>query len=371
MAIPFPTQAELTERVFSKLKAETGIDVSLNDSYAGALAKITAAELFSLWQWAKERADAASLTTAAGADLDTHGILLGLLRKQSQLATTQGLTRAVRFTNNGVSTVTIPSGTRVYKELDPQVSFFTTEGVTIAAGQSNTAHVVAADTGEIYNVGIGDLNRHSYPNVSVSITNILPITNGSYQESDASYRERLLQGFRQRTVLNRENVIALVRQYQGVKDAFLLDMNRGTGTFDVVVIPWNFSDSSTVVAECNRLLIEHTPAGLSSRAIGPIYRQLDITINLRFAPTIGSRAEELRQSVRAQIKAIVDNLPVEDGSGNGTLYLGRIKAVAASIDPLVLEAMVAIGLDGSPLNQDGQLTLAIGERLIIRGLSIE
>ena len=81
-------------------------------------------------------------------------------------------------------------------------------------------------------------------------------------------------------------------------------------------------------------------------------------------------AETIRQSIRAQIISRIDNLPVEDGSGVGTFYTSQIRALAIMTDPSVLDAVVSIGLDGSPIAPNGTITLGIGQRLVLRSLTV-
>lgn len=369
--VPRPTESEILQRIYNRILNETPITAKLESSVIGVILKIIAAEMNLVWEYVEELYRQSNLTTATGQSLDNFGLLFGVPRRAANNSSTLGYSRAVRFSNLGAGSVSIPIGTRVFKETDPQIAYFTVEGITLAAGQSAELHVKAAYEGDIYNVGIGELNRHSVPNVNVAVTNILPIQNGNYEESDASYRERLLQELTRRDVLNPANCDAMLRRVPGVKDVFILDQKRGNGTFDAVIIPYNHSSTSAVVAECQTLLDEYVGIGISSRARPPQYRQLDITVNLRFAPQNSERRELIRESIRAQIIARVDNLPVENGSGNGTFYTNQLRATSILASNSVLDAVVLIGLDGSPISPDGEIRLGVGERLILRSLSVE
>lgn len=371
MPVPRPSEQEILQRIYNRIKNETPITANLDSSVIGVILKIIAAEQTLVWRYIEDLYKQSNLSTATGPALDNFGLIFGLPRKASQQASTLGLTRAVRFTNNGSVSAAVPAGARVFKESDPQVAFFTTEGATLSAGSSTELHVTAAADGDIYNVGIGQLNRHSIANVTISVTNILPISNGSFQESDESYRERLLQEITRRDSLNVFNTDALLRRVPGVKDVFIIDFKRGAGTFDAIIIPYNESSTSEIVSECQRLLDEHVPAGISAIAKAPQYRQLDIRINLRFANDAGQSKELIRESIRAQVIARIDNLPVENGTSNGTFFVSQIKAAAVLADSKVLDAIVTLGLDGSPLSSEGEIRLGIGERLILRSLSVE
>lgn len=369
--IPKPTFAELSQSIYNKISAETPLVAGLEATIVGTLVKTMAAMQMELWDQFDLLQEKASLSTATGTDLDTWGILFNTPRRTATSAGTLGLTRAVRFTNTGGVTVNIPAGTRVFKESDPQVAFLTVEGASLNAGASEDLHVTAANVGPVYNVAIGEINNHNIPAASVVVSNILPITNGSLQESDDAYRERILSAIRRRKALTPANTIALLRQNPLVRDVFLLDQNRGQGTFDVIIVPHNYSDISAAVEESQRLLDDNVLAGISAFAIPPEYRQLDVNVRLRFATDVAGREEAIRESIRSQIKARVDNLPIEDGTGIGTFFTSIIEAVARTADRAVLDAVAVLGLDGSPISSEGELRLNKGERLLLRSLSVE
>lgn len=371
MPLARPSRKEIEDRIYARIINETPLTANKDSSIIGQIIKINAAEYDALWSALEDLERRSKPTTAIGGELDSWGNLLGVPRRVAKQAGTTGFSRAVRLSNNSGGSVVVPSGTRIFKESDPRIAFFTTEAVSVAGGGSTDVHVTAAEIGEIFNVSIGELNRHSMPDAALTVTNILPIQNGSFLESDGSYRDRIIQELRRRNVLNPETLVALLRSVPGVRDVFLLDLNRGDGTFDVVIVPYNETAASQVVSECQALITENAPVGINGQAISPRYRQLDIEVTLRFAPDVGDRRETIRESIRAQIAARIDNLPLEDGSGVGTFYTHHIRPIALGLDPTaVLDATVKLGLDGSPLLSEGEVVLSVGERLVLRSLSV-
>jgi uncharacterized phage protein gp47/JayE len=371
MPIARPSYQELVNRIYNRVRAETGLTAGLESSIIGTIVKIMGAELDGIWSYVEELERQSNLSTATGSDLDNWGLLFGVPRRTAKQSSSVGYSRSLRITNNGSTPAVVPTGSRVYKDLDPQIAFFTTEGVTIAAGSAEDVHVTAADYGSIFNVAIGEINRHAVPNVSLTVTNILPLQSGAEQESDGSYRQRLQQELTRRDVLNRANVSSLMRSVPGVRDVYLLDMYRGAGTFDIIIIPYNFSVANTIIQECQSLLNSAVPAGVSAVARAPMYRQLDVQINITFSRTAGGSKDTIRQSIRDQISARIDNLPVEDGSGIGAFSTSQIEALATLADPSVVNVNVRLGLDGSPISNKGTITLGVGERLVLRALSVE
>jgi uncharacterized phage protein gp47/JayE len=370
MVVPRPTPAEIADRIYNSILRLTPITAGLDSSIIGVIVKTTAAELDLLWAQVEEIGKQTQLTTATGPGLDRWGEMIGTPRKQAIRATSLGSSRSVRFTNNGAGAVTIPQGTRVWKSSNPQLAFFTSEGLSLTAGQQSEVHVSAADFGEIFNVGIGELTRHNVPNVSVNVTNILPISNGSLTESDAAYRSRLLQEYRRRVVFNRDTAAGMLLSVPGVQDVLIREKTRGPGTYDAIIVPYLYSETNNVVSSCQVMLDEYSPVGVSAIAKPPVIRNLDIVVKLKFKVDTETTKESARQIIRDQIQSLISTLPIEDGSQNGTLFLSQIKGIALSADRSIIDAVVEIGLDGSAFRSEGELRLDLGERLVVRGLTV-
>ena len=370
MAIPRPSEDEIVSRLYNQLVSQTNLSADINTGIIGLLVKLVGKEIDLFWQYLVDRDTQSNVTTATGQSLDNIGLIIGVPRKAQSKATTLGLTRAVRFTNLGNITVQIPQGTRVWKSSNLSVAFFTSEGATIPAGSSSDLHVVAADTGSFYNVGIGELDTHNAPGLSVKVTNILPIQNGSLVESDDSYRERVVQEFRRRQSFNVENATALLRSVDGVRDVLFLNLNRGIGTFDAIVIPYSQSQADAVVANCQTLLSDAMGLGIDGVAKLPVARLLDIQVSLTFLPTAVNQ-ENTRQSIKSQIAARMDALPIEDGSGAGSVHLAQLKGIALSADSSVVDVSISTSLDDQLLAPDGEASVGVGERVTLRVLTVQ
>jgi len=370
MAFPKPSLKEIQDRVWTKIRQNTTITANIDSSVIGLITKIMAAELDLVWQEMERVAQNSQISTAVGTALDNLGLELGVPRTQARKATTVGSPKAVRFTNTGATTVLVPVNTRVWNDSNPQLAFITSEGITLGPGQAGEVHASAVENGEIYNVGVGQINRHNVPNVSVTVQNILPIQNGSLQETDGSYRERLMQEYRRRRVLNLDGLSALLRSVPGVKDVYILNLKRGGGTVDCIIIPYSYTDTANVVAECSRLLADNVDAGIDIIARPPRYRQLSVGISIMFSPSAGDRRELIRETIRQQIRSRIDNLPVETGTGNGALFVSQLRAAAQLADDSVLDATMSLLLDGSDIASEGELRVGVGERLILTALEV-
>lgn len=369
MVVSTPSLNEIISRLQNAVIANTGLRGNLTDSVYGGIIIACAREFHNIFQELSIAIENSDLSTATGASLDNIGLRIGLPRKVARQATTLGRTKAVRFTNNGGGLATIPSRTRVWNDNEPQLAFLTNEGLSLNPGEFGEVHVTAIDSGEVYNVPLNYLNTHN-AGPSIGVRNILPIDNGSSLESDGQYRERLLQEFRRRRVLNKDNCNALIRSVPSVQDAFIIEQHRGPGTFDVIIVPWIESETSTAISEVTALLSENVNIATNFEVRGPRYIPLDISIQLNFSPRDPDRREAVRQSIEAQIRSRISNLPMEDGSGIGTIYYNQIRGIVENTSDLVLNSTVEIAVNGSYRSATGSERLSIGDRLIIRTLSI-
>lgn len=370
MAVARPSYQEIVNRIYSSLRSQTSIQADLDTSAIGVLVKTFAAEQDRYWTALEEVERQQNLLTATGAGLDRWGVNIGVPRKAAENANSYGQVRPLRFTNTGNASITIPANTRCWPANTPQFAYFTTEGITLSAGQQGEVHIIAAEPGDIFNVSIHQINRCNFPG-SLVVDNILPLSNGNFLESDDSYRERLIQEYRGRVVFNRDTAVALVRSVPGVKDVFIIEKARGPGSFDAIVVPYSTANTAQIVQEAQNLLTIRTPVGISGIAKPPIYRYLDVRIQLKFSPTQTSQREAIRETVRAEVAALIDGLPVEDGSGTGALFLGQIRGLALNGGSGVIGGTVQVGLDGTALGNEGEIKLSIGERLVLRGLVVQ
>lgn len=370
MPLPNPTIDELTNRIYLRICNETGLNVPISASNMGRIAKIIAIEIKNIWDSVNQEFAQSDLTTATGASLDSIGSLFNVIRQQNQPATSLGGSRSVRFSNVGSSSILLNAGIRVWKDSSPQIAYLTTEGSTVAPGSYVNVHVVAANPGDVYNVTIGELTRHNYPSTSILVTNILPITNGANEESDASYRERILQGIRSIKSPTINSLVALARQVPGVQDVIAFNKKRGPGSFDLVVIPYTQNTVAQVVSEVNSLISDYVLAGQDAYVTGPNYRFLDLNINLRFSPTVGTRQEQIRDTLRQQIQSYIDSLSLELGGNVGSLWVPKIKSFATS-DVDVLDASIGVGLDGVPYSPNGEVRIGIGDKIALRTLNVQ
>ena len=370
MPISRPTYQEILSNITNNILATLGMDATVESSITGVISRIVAAGFDQLWETLEQADKQSKLTTATGAFLDDIGGLFGVNRLTSRPATTIGLTRSVLFTNNGDTALQVPTGTRVWTADDASRAFFTTESAVVPPGGTAFVHVESANSGAYYNVGIGLLTQCNLAGTTMTVTNVLPITSGTDLESDDSYRSRIQQEITRRNTLNPDNLRALVRSVPGVRDAWVLNFERGSGTVDVITFPYVYGDAPSVVDSVQAILDENVPVGVSAQAMSPIWRYVDLSVRLSIQPSYISTRESIRAAVRATVSALVDNLPVEDGSGAGSLATNTILSRTMNASIGIADAQISIALDGNETPLGSTLTIGVGERIVIRGLSV-
>lgn len=365
-----PSIPQLEQTILANIKSQTGVSISLDDTILGLIIKSTAQLLDGVYAEYENLERQKSLFTATGESLENWGLLFGVRRNQTTRASSTGFTRPCRFTNLTTSSQVIPSGTRVWNSENPQLAFFTTEAITLSAGNSGEVHIDAEEAGSLYNIPVGYLNNHSLTTANITVTNITPIINGAEQESDDSLRGRIIREFQRKATFNADICSSYLRQIGNVKEAIVMEFKRGVGTYDVILDLYSFENAESTVQLARDLLAEASPLGISYNIDTPKLRYLDINISLTFKPN-SLNQDAIRSEIRAQINALISSLPVETGSGNGSLFLDQINGIAQASDLDIISINPQYGLDQEPIDNTGQVTINVGERIILRTINIQ
>lgn len=362
-----PQREELLQRAWERVSQATGLT---NNSESGVAYNILAAftaEISNLWDQLETAETQSNLSTATGAALDNIGAFFGVTRRKSTKASTVGTTATVKFTNNGLTSVTIPSNTRVWPTNSVDRAYFTVENLIIGAGEQGYVNVRAAYNGSYYNVGANTLVNHNLNLPNVTVTNELPIMTGRDEETDENYRARISREILRKEGANLTAVRDALLEIPGVRDVLPLNLARGTGTLDVIIYGYERDVPSTVISECQRVLDEEVAAGISAIARAPVTRPVDVTVQLSIKPS--AIFAQVRAAVSEAIRGYLDNLPVEDGTGEGTLVFNELAARIQESHPDIIDSTVSLTINNIPALRSNQ-TLGIGERFISRVIAI-
>lgn len=366
-----PSYKDIENSFWLKVVEATDITGSIDDTVLGTLVKIFASETHKLALQLEELSLQMDVHTASGQGLDLWARNLGIRRKPAIRSTTIGSARSVRFTNLGGSQVIIPAQTRVWSKSNPQLAYYTTEALTLAAGEYETAHVLADEVGDSYNIPAGYIDSTNYaPNV-ITVTNLLPLGSGSYLESDDSLRERIIQALRHRAVFNKDVVVALLRQIPGIQDTIVLPMRRGYGTFDCIIVPHSVGDSENLRSIAQEMLDTYSFIGLSAKAISPVIRYVKFDVSLQFKPNTENQREGIRNQIKQILTSFIEQLPIEDGTGTATINFAEATSRIYAVSPSVLSTRLDCYLDGVRVGNQDSVQLNIGDKVFPSTITVQ
>jgi len=206
-----------------------------------------------------------SLRLVIGSDLDRLAKNFGIIRKQSTPATGTAL---LTFTsipaniainqgdlviaNNGISfAVTAgiaitPANSNFYKSVASKFSSqLSTAGITDQYAVQVT--VIATSAGSSGNIGIYSLTRSTNTSVS-NVTNVVAFSGGTDQESDASFRNRVLSSFTGSSVGTALGYLNVALGVSGVSDAYVVGPGDVLMTRDGTIVE-TINGTPTIVSE--------------------------------------------------------------------------------------------------------------------------
>lgn len=362
-----PQFTELLARSWTKVSAATGLTADHSSAIGYNIIGAFCQELLNLWDQLEYAESQSNISTAVGSNLDSIGEFFGVVRRTSTSATTVGTPNAVKFTNSGLVAASVPGGTRIWATDAPDRAYFTTLNLLISPGSQGYTDVTAAGEGVYYNTAANTLVNHSLADTNITVTNELPIVTGRDIETDENYRVRISREILRKEGANLTAVREALLEVPGVRDVLITNMARGTGTLDALIYGYDREVPSAVIDVCQRVLEETVAAGISAVARAPITKSVDVTVKL----TLKSSAifSQVRSMVSAAIRGYIDNLPIEDGTGNGTLVFAELAARVQEASEDIVDSSVSMSVDNIPALKSNQ-TSSTGERFISRVINI-
>ncbi len=366
MPILIPNINNIKSKLRRQIEDRTGITNWTDGSIARMLLELPIDYLDDLWESVKSSEESGRLDTAVGDDLDLLGVMFNITRLPAYAATTVGTGPSLKFTNNGSSDASIPAGTRVWPSESSERSFLTTSALLVPAGGEAYAEIRADGVGSYYNVGPSTIDSHNLPLSNIQVTNVLPISNGEFRESDDHYRARIskaisvLEGGTEAAI--REACLGI----PGVRDVIINRYARGARTMEIMILSIGPTTSSMLGAA--QVAVDEVLAfGIDAEVVAPTEREVDVVATVR----LNSRAAvvDVRNAVTSAIAGYIDNLPIETGYGEGTLYFNELLSRVMDASPYIEDANLLIRIDGQPVLQTNQQPLA-GERFITHNISM-
>lgn len=361
-----PSYQELYE-TFRREMERVGFNHWAEGSRIGAIGKVIAAYLSDLWLAIRSLQDQTNPSTATGAYLDRIGETFGVRRLPAQVATSLGKGSALKWTNNGSTTIGVPAGTRVWNPTQPEYAFFTLNSLSLGPGEEGYVDVQAAQVGENYNVGVGVLTNHNAGMSQLSVTNIRPLGGGTLSESDDSYRYRISLALKSRDGNTEVAIRSRVLGVPGVRDVVVRNLSRGNGSLDVVVIPVDRYASPALLDAVRSEVAQVVSAGISWQVSAPPTKRIDLQIQLRLLP--GVTINEVRAQVESAARGYLDNLRIHDGRGGSELIYNELVSRVMDASNNIVDSYINVSVDGVPALQ-ANVTPDPGFRLVSGAVSV-
>lgn len=339
------------------LSENTDITYFAQGSIAKALIEANNLEISRLQDFISTVFDNGFLSTASGIYLDLFGEMLGLARIKDRRASATIQDGSCRFyvdagtlssklqtlVSNGKGT--IPKGTIVATS-NNSIQFVVTEDVTFPLNtRSVFVPITATTSGASFNVGANQLVSHNLGSSEVKVTNDVSITTGSDVEPDNEYRYRLSKAMTTRFSSNNSAIQIVASSQPGVAKAELLPFSRGTGTFDVLLVPQGNRLSNTVKEDTRRAIEQVTAFGISPRVIEPEYVKFNIVVQLRYQNDVSDGQKiGIKSTVESAILRYMGSIPI-----GGELVINQLRSAIISSSTSVKDIkIVELSIDGHP-----------------------
>lgn len=331
----YKTKEELVTDVIKTLEDKMGqtIDVSSGEPLRTIIEAITQEMDIQYWQM-EQIYNGSYIDSAANTELTELVKILGVIRKDPIKA--KGKVKFYREIP-ALMDYYIAEGTTIETYPDQNgitVRFKTTKSVTLKTGDTEVIVDVEAEEGGIQgNVVSGKVASIIDPPMGIeSVTNIEPMLGGEDQETDDDLRERAKLSLEAKGMGTVDALKGNIEAIDGVNSASVVDMARGVGTADILIlgddIPMPQIVKDVIASEIKRV----KAAGIDVIYIEPTVNKINITLSLVFDETIAVVIAEVKDKVKIAIKNYVDNLKIGQ-----TLYLNQLRKVILNVDPAVLD----------------------------------
>ena len=226
---------------------------------------------------------AMNIDTADGSDLDNIVAILGVVRKQATYA--EG---TVVFGRSDVYATDIAIqyaqmiSTRQNNNGSTSYEFMVTEDdAKLKAGELQTTVNVRATTPGSLFLPVGTITIMNTPIVGIEyVTNLTEFIGGTDKETDDELRERAKQALAGLGKGTNTALRSALLGLEGVVDAIVMDVNRGVGTADIVVITSELPPSQALASEIDYTIGITKAAGIDVKAIFPVIKTQNIVVTI-------------------------------------------------------------------------------------------
>lgn len=221
------------------------------------------------------------IDTATGDDLDRLVKILGVVRK-SAVPCIASLTFGRSEASD--TNIAIPAGSKVstYADQDGVATEFvvTQSGAYLPAGElSVQVECIAVKAGNIY-VPANTVAIMNSPILNIEyVNNDENIYGGSDVESDDEFRARSKEALSLLGKGTSDSLESSVMEIEGVQDAVCIDLARGVGTADIIVVTATLPPTDELKNEISATIDANKAAGVDVQITYPDVVNVDINVN--------------------------------------------------------------------------------------------
>lgn len=339
--------SQLTSNFRKSLKDRAGIDNFNSDSAAKSIYLPFVNELSRINGENRRAFESLQIETAAGKDLESIAIGLGLNRLTATFASSNSSEKNFVFTcdssfgqiNNGNS-IEIPAGTKISIQ-DGGTSSVVYQIVTpVTLSPSNSyqyASVRSISSGSSSNVASNSLTVLNFLNYtksassSLKCSNVYPILNGRNNESDDSLRFRITNQYSSIVKDSEDSIFLRSLEVPGVVDIRIMPSYYGIGTVGIFVFGAGYKSSSALLSEVRRKISLIGSPGVKYEVVPGITVYLDFELSIYVRESL---PDDQKMTLEKNIKR---NLKLAVNAENSTreISINSLKDVIMQSDPLI------------------------------------
>lgn len=309
MAIEIKEKDQLIQECIEKLRDKLPENVNLQDgSILRTLLEVFMDELDKQYWQLEQVYDNSFIDTAHDEDLNNLVAILGIKREPAKFS--RGEVVFFRRTEADRDYV-IPRYTMVETYLDKNgssVKFQTIEESVILKGKTEAkALIECIEEGIKGNVQIGTIANINNPVIGIEgVKNTSPTTGGEEMETDENLRKRAKEELDTKGLATILSLYNKIKSVAGVKQVSVIDMARGIGTVDILVLTDTIPMADFKKEEIKEVIFNTKSGGIDVLLLEPILVSVNVSGKIVMEEGYDIPVDEVEEA----IKKYVNNLGI-------------------------------------------------------------